>query len=308
MGIRKYEDCVIVTAPAKVNLVLEIKGTDDEGYHQLATIFQTVEMFDAVTVRLSSQDKLKIVDVTRGGFPVAADHNNLVCKAQRLLEQHCQRRLPCSIVLLKTIPAGGGLGGGSADAAATLIALNELYELRIPHSEMMQLGAQLGADVSFGLVRGTALGEGRGDKLSRLACKLSGRLVVFVMPKRGLSTPEVYKRWDNLPDEQRHPARGQAQRFVDLLQNDATQEQLLECLSNDLEAPSFAMYHKLSVIRRKLLENGCVASLMCGSGSTMMGILPEQVSKEDVERIMSKMASFGKVVLSAMCDSDLQEE
>ena len=291
---------VVVEAPAKTNLVLEIKGTDAEGYHELSTIFQALSLSDELIITQAEDDKLEMIDMVNAGFPVTIDSNNLVIKAQRLLEEHCGRQLPCHIRLIKNIPAGGGLGGGSADAAATLLGLNALYELQLSNDELMQLGAKLGADVCFGLVRGTAWGQGRGEKLTPMSTALRLYSVILVVPARGLSTPKVYAKWDKLPDEERHPAYNRTKKFLELSRKKAAPESYINCLSNDLEVAAFKLYPELAQIKQQLLDNGCLAAIMCGSGSTVMGVLDPQLPSHEVEALQAKMSAWGKIIVTSI--------
>ncbi len=293
-------------APAKINLILEIHGTDNEGYHTLSTVFQALDLSDELTVSLANDTALELVDQAHSGFKVELNDNNLVIKAQHLLEQHCQRPLPCHIRLIKNIPAGGGLGGGSADAASTLTALNIIYDLKLGKAELSSLAAQLGSDVAFGLVGGSALGTGRGEHLTVLPSPLSDYKVVLVVPPHGLSTPKVYAEWDKLEDKLRHPAQGNAQRYCQLARReDSLGDALLACLSNDLQPAAFALYPELKRLQRKMLDAGCSAAMLCGSGSTMFGLLEPRFTKEQIAKLIAELSPLGRVVVTRMRSSQL---
>ncbi len=302
----KASRTVISVAPAKINLILEIHGTDSEGYHNLSTVFQALDLSDELMVTLAEDTALELVDKVHSGFKVELDDNNLVIKAQRLLEQHCRRPLPCHIKLIKNIPAGGGLGGGSADAASMLAALNIIYDLKLDKAELLSLAARLGADVAFGLIGGTALGTGRGERLSALPTHLSDHKVVLVVPPRGLSTPKVYAEWDKLEDKLRHPAQGNAEKYCQLARRaDSLGDALQACLSNDLQPAAFAMYPELKTLQRKMLEAGCSAALLCGSGSTMFGLLEPQFTAKQIAELIAELSPLGRVVVTSMRSSQI---
>ena len=292
---------VIMAAPAKVNLVLEILGTDDSGYHKLSTVFQALDLADELLVTKADDTELNIVDMAQSGFSVDASPDNLVLKAQHALETYCGRALPCHIRLIKAIPAGGGLGGGSADAAAMLQALVTLYDLDIADEDLQEIAASIGADVAFGLTGGTALGLGRGDQLTRLPTTLMPYRVVLVIPSRGLSTPEVYKHWDAMPASKRNVAWGKSQRLVNLVrQPGALVNAILAMLSNDLQPAAFEMFPELTKIRGAMLQAGCITSMLCGSGSTMFGLIEPQMTREQVTQLVNDLSHWGRVIVTGL--------
>ena len=290
---------VKTAAPAKINLVLEILGSDAEGYHLLSTVFQALELADDLALTRASETSLELVNNLSTGLKIETDANNLVIKAKLALEAYCQRELPCRMRLVKNIPAGGGLGGGSADAAAALKGLNELYGLRLSEKELLSAAAKLGADVSFGIVGGTALGCGRGEQLSPLPDVLSGYRVMLVIPSKGLSTPQVYAHWDAMDPQKRSAARGQAERFVRAARSSNPQaEELLAALSNDLQPAAFELYPELAEIREAMLRAGCAAAMLCGSGSTMFGLISPHTAPDRIEAMKRQLSPWGQTAVT----------
>jgi len=248
---------------AKVNLDLRILGVRPDGYHDLRTIFQSLALSDVVTVQ-----------VRRGPFElrcddpeVPTDRRNLVWKAASLLWRTARlgRGEPrdVSVTLQKRIPAEAGLGGGSADAAVTLLALNRAWTLGLDGAGLARIGARLGADVPFFLVGGTALGLGRGDDIYPLA-DLPRVHVVVVQPGFGVSTVEAYRWFD---EERTRPRRDPPGR-----PRPAGWPAWAASLRNDLEPPVVRHHPTIGRIRQMLLDAGAVVAAMSGSGSAVFGL------------------------------------
>ena len=254
---------LLLPAFAKVNLDLRVLGVRADGYHDLRTIFQSLALSDDVTLT-----------ATRGRFAIAcddpsvpADRRNLVWKAASLLWRTARRGRGeprgVTVNLRKRIPAEAGLGGGSADAAATLIGLNRLWKLGLDAPTLSRLGASLGADVPFFLVGGTALGLGRGDDIYPLA-DLPRVHVVLIRPGFGVSTAEAYRWFD---EEPRRVRKDPARRPPPL-----GWPAWAASLRNDLEAPVVGHHPTIGRIRQSLLDAGAVMAAMSGSGSAVFGL------------------------------------
>ncbi len=298
-------------ALAKINLTLELLDTLPNGYHQLDTIFQSLELADKLLLSKAPKTDLEIVDEIGCGFEVSADQNNLVLKAHNALQKLTGQELPCHFELHKNIPAGGGLGGGSADCAAALKGLNELYDLKLSHEVLLSEAAKLGADVAFGLVENTARGLGKGEQLSKLPTPelFKDWGVLLLIPPFGLSTPEVYKAWDQLPEGKRHPAKGCSANLVKLLENqpaphaqDASLWQVLFLneLKNDLYPAAQSMQPELTSIREALLAWGCQAAQLCGSGSTIFAMLNPKIYQQVQAQpeLLHSLEKLGRVYLT----------
>ena len=298
-------------ALAKINLTLELLDTLPNGYHQLDTIFQSLELADQLFLRKAQETNLEIIDEIGCGFTVSADQDNLVLKAHRALQNFTGLELPCHFVLHKNIPAGGGLGGGSADCAAALKGLNALYNLQLSHEVLLEEAGKLGADVAFGLVENTARGLGRGEQLTKLPIPqlFKDWGVLLLIPPFGLSTPEVYKAWDQLPNEKRRPAQGSSANLVKLLETQPTsytpeaslwQVKFLNELKNDLYPAAQALRPELASIRETLLTWGCQAAQLCGSGSTVFAMLNPKIYQQVQAQpeLLHSLEKLGRVYLT----------
>lgn len=253
---------ISLAAFAKVNLDLRVLGSRPDGYHDLRTIFQTLALCDLVTVSLRP-GPLTIRCSTEG---VPTGRANLVWKAASLLQRvargrHTEPR-DLEIHLRKRIPTEAGLGGGSADAAVTLLALNVLWKLDLDLTSLSRIAARLGADVPFFLAGGTALGLGRGDDIYPLD-DLPTVHVVVLKPGFGVSSEEAYRWYDEEPRRAREPAPAPVP---------AGWPAWAATLRNDLEAPVTRHHPAIRRIRQSLLDAGAVVALMSGSGSAVFGL------------------------------------
>lgn len=270
---------VIAKAPAKINLILRVGAPDESGYHPLVTVFQAVELWDEVAVSPAKSDSLEIhgsVDVS--GVPT--DQTNIVWKAVDALSPVGGQREPLAITITKAIPVAGGMAGGSADAAATLVALNELWSLGLSGPQLADIAATLGADVPFSLMGGIALGEGRGDVLTSLVRKQPLHVVVVTSPL-ALSTPQVYKT----VDERRKGGEGVLAALTNSEIDKVTGENLTELagtLSNDLQPATLQLAPTVQGNLDALSEAGALASLVSGSGPTVFGLCRDATHASDL--------------------------
>jgi 4-diphosphocytidyl-2-C-methyl-D-erythritol kinase len=258
-----------VKAFAKVNLSLEILGRRPDGFHDLRTVFQTISLHDTIDIEFTPGRKTGVdLDST---VEIA---NNLVVRAAQAVLDETNAKGRAGFVLRKRIPMGGGLGGGSADAAAVLLALPVLTGRPVDWVRLVEIGAALGSDVPFFLLGGTALGFGRGTELYPLKDAKRTRGVV-VAPGIHVSTPEAFKALARpLTWEYSSPKINTSQR-VALCLDDATRVALgewAEFCSNDFEAVVFRQHPRLGVIKRKLKQFGAKPALMSGSGSSVYGV------------------------------------
>jgi len=255
---------VTVRAPAKVNLHLGVGPRRADGFHDLATVFQAVSLYDEVTVRVA--DQLSVAVEGEGAENVPADASNLAAQAATALADFVGREPAVRIEIRKGIPVAGGMAGGSADAAAALVACDALWQTDVGPDALHALAARLGSDVPFCLVGGTALGAGRGERLTTVL----GRGVyhwVFAVADAGLSTPAVYAEFDRLRAEA--PAlepEVPPELLAALRAGDA--RRLAPLLSNDLQAPALRLRPAL----RRTLEAGrdarALGAVVSGSGPT----------------------------------------
>lgn len=287
-----------VQAPAKVNLTLEVTGVEANGYHTLDTLFAWLELHDTLELSHASET---VLEVTADGVSTAlvtSDESNLVLKALRALEQKVDRELPTRLLLTKRIPAGGGLGGGSADAAAALLGLRELHQLTLSQEELHPLAARLGADVAFGLVGGLARGRRYGDELEPMdfPSDLRDREVVLLAPGFACPTPEVYRAWDAQPCD---VARGSTERWL----KSSPQARLAE-VKNDLQAPAERLFPRLAQLREAMGKTGLEGVCLSGSGSTLFGFAPREGSAQGVEK---NLAGLGRVIRTKLRERGRRE-
>ena len=186
---------VTVRVPGKVNLYLAVGDRREDGYHELTTVFHAVSLFDEVTVRNADVLSLELVGEGAGKLPT--DERNLAWQAAELMAEHVGRAPDVSIMIDKSIPVAGGMAGGSADAAAVLVAMNSLWELNVPRRDLRMLAAQLGSDVPFALHGGTALGTGRGEELATVLSRNTFHWVLAFADSE-LLTPAVFAELDRL--------------------------------------------------------------------------------------------------------------
>jgi 4-diphosphocytidyl-2-C-methyl-D-erythritol kinase len=248
--------------PAKVNLGLHVVGRRPDGYHEIVTVFQAIDLCDILEGEASETLTLEVTDPS-----IPSDERQLVVKAARLLEARVAkaRGLGARLRLVKSIPAGGGLGGGSSDAAGALLLLNELWALELDRSELAPLAAELGSDVPFFLVGGTAEGTGRGATIEPLP-PIPERAILLGCPPFGLSTPEIYRAL-RAPLTAVGPDVTVPRPFVKLAEGND-----FALARNDLEAVAFGMKGELAAFRDALLFSGAEAALLSGSGSTVFGV------------------------------------
>jgi len=250
---------LVLRAPCKINLSLEVLGRRPDGYHEIRTIMHTVDLCDelAFAVRLDGALTLSCDDPA-----VPADGTNLVLRAAHLLRERGDPAAGAAIALRKRVPPGGGLGGGSADAAITLLALRDLWELRVTDDDLAEMAARLGSDVPFFLRGGTALCEGRGERVSRLPVGPAMHFVL-VMPDLHVSTREVYAACGNGLTTPAPAVKVQA------VWHSGDIGLIGGSLRNDLEARALALHARLREIRDELdaLKPRCRAQGVSLSGS-----------------------------------------
>jgi 4-diphosphocytidyl-2-C-methyl-D-erythritol kinase len=254
---------VSLPAFAKINLDLRVLGTRADGFHDLKTVFQSLMLFDNITVTARRGPLALTCDEP----DVPTDQRNLVWKAASLLHRTTTGKNSAprdiAIDLRKRIPAEAGLGGGSADAAMTLLALNALWKLDLDAATLSRIGARLGADVPYFLVGGTALGLGRGDDIYPLA-DMPPVHVVILRPGFGVATADAYRWFD---EEQRRPMKEPQPRRIP-----AGWPAWSATLRNDLEGSVVKHHPAIGRIRQSLLDAGASFAAMSGSGSAVFGL------------------------------------
>ena len=259
---------VAVRAPAKINLYLAVKPPREDGYHELTTVFLAVSLFDTVTV--SSVPAGQGLSLTVSGpdsAAVPADSTNLAWRAAALLAHRCGLDADAEISIDKQIPVAAGLAGGSADAAATVVALDGLWGTAMDRDQLVELAAELGSDVPFCLHGHVALGTGRGDQLSAVLARARTHWVLGIA-RAGLSTPAVYAELDRLRELRHPPGAQDATSVLTALRHDDT-ELLGRALANDLSAAAVSLRPELRRALRAGEETGALGQLISGSGPTV---------------------------------------
>ncbi|MBF6240256.1 4-diphosphocytidyl-2-C-methyl-D-erythritol kinase [Nocardia otitidiscaviarum] len=255
---------VVVRAPSKVNLHLGVGDLRDDGYHDLTTVFQALSLSD--DVRLAPAGSLAVKVTGEGAAEVPTDRTNLVWKAAVRLA-HLDGRAPLvEIAIDKGIPVAGGMAGGSADAAAALVGLNDLWELGLGREQLLDIAAELGSDVPFALHGGTALGRGRGEKLLPVLSRNSFHWVL-ALAKGGLSTPAVFRELDRLREVGDPPRLDSPEALLQALAS-GDPHQLAPLLGNDLQAAALSLKPELRRTLRGGVAAGALAGIVSGSGPT----------------------------------------
>jgi 4-diphosphocytidyl-2-C-methyl-D-erythritol kinase len=250
-------DALILDARAKLNLRLLVGPVGSDGFHPVRTLMVALEgLYDTVTVLKSDERAVRCEGV--------AQERNLAWAALDALERHAGRPLPVRVTIEKRIPLQAGLGGGSSDAAATLLAAATLYDLGATHADLERVAAEVGSDVPFFIRGGAQWGEGRGQILSPGAAPAFAALIA--VPRFGCPTPEVYRAFDRLippePDDGREVPE--------------TARELAAWVRNDLWPAALALRLPIGRVARQLATTGALATLLCGSGSGVAAIFPDR--------------------------------
>ena len=278
---------VTVRVPGKVNLYLSVGDRRDDGYHELTTVFHAVSLLDEVTVRNS--DTLSLEVTGEGADFLPSDERNLAWQAAELMAEHVGRSPDVDISIEKSIPVAGGMAGGSADAAAVLVAINSLWEVGVPRRDLHALAARLGSDVPFALHGGTALGTGRGEDLATVLARTTFHWVL-AFSAGGLSTAAVFSEIDRLRaggDGNNPSSRALPPRLAEpepllaaLAAGDA--DELAPLLGNDLQAAAISLDPSLRRTLRAGAEAGALAGIVSGSGPTCAFLCSSAASAIDV--------------------------
>lgn len=256
---------VTVRAPAKVNLELRVGPRRGDGFHALSTVYMAVGLYDEVAV--ATADDWEVLVGGPYAEQVPTDDTNLALIAAKTLAAEVDVAEPVSLRIHKEIPVAGGMAGGSADAAAALVACDQLWAVGMARDELVELGASLGSDVPFAMSGGIAMGSGRGEQLAPVLAR--GTFYwVFAVSTSGLSTPKVYAECDRLRDKAPVPApEPSAGMMTALRSGDA--EALGRALSNDLQTAAISLQPALREVLDAGQEFGALGSVVSGSGPTV---------------------------------------
>ena len=285
---------VTVRVPAKVNLQLSVGPRESNGYHNLVSVFQAVSIFDEVTLTKSHPGSGVTISITgEQTHGVPEDGTNLAVKAAQLIGDKFDLDVDVHIEVKKSIPVAGGMAGGSADAAAMLVAMDALYKLEATREELLELGSQLGSDVPFMIAGGTAVGTGRGDQLTAALSRGTYHWV-FALSTVGLSTPAVYAECDRMRAELE---------VADPKVSDALMQALLSgdpelvgrSLTNDLQNPACSLRPALSLVLEVGRDYGALGAIVSGSGPTVAFLVADEEAGLDLAVALTASGVVGSV-------------
>ncbi|MCC8017276.1 MAG: 4-(cytidine 5'-diphospho)-2-C-methyl-D-erythritol kinase [Lachnospiraceae bacterium] len=256
-------DEISLKALAKINLGLDVTGQREDGYHEVRMIMQSIHLYDRVEIKKTRSPQ---IHVQTNLFYLPVDENNLVYKAAKLMKDEFKIKEGVRITLQKFIPVAAGMAGGSSDAAAVLVGMNRIFNLGLKQSRLMELGLTLGADVPFCIMRGTALAEGIGEKLTALP-PMPKCPVLIAKPAFSVSTKHVYEQL-KLTDATPHPD-------IDRIVEEIRKKNLrgvAENMGNILETVTAREQPVIREIKNLMKENGALGTMMSGSGPAVFGL------------------------------------
>jgi 4-diphosphocytidyl-2-C-methyl-D-erythritol kinase len=282
----KLEECIKCSSPAKVNLYLKIISKRDDGYHEIETIMQEVAICDYITCTYRSDGNISLW-CDKEGIPT--DENNLAVKAAMLLKKECGISAGVDIKLEKNIPSGGGLGGGSANAATVLTTLNKLWGLGLSYAELNRCAAILGSDINFFLYGGTCLCTGRGEKVKPLS-KTPELDMVLVFPEWGVLTSQAYKNLnpDSFGEKNLGFCKEKLEKIINAIENNE-KSAIITAMYNSFEESVFEFEEREKELYLNLQKLSFQKVIMSGSGSTLAGIAK---NKEEAEILAKKCRAF----------------
>ena len=285
---------VTVRVPAKVNLQLSVGPREADGFHNLVSVFQAISIFDDVTVSRGAPGSGISISVSgEQTHGVPADASNLAVKAAQLMINRFDIDADLQIDVKKSIPVAGGMAGGSADAAATLVALDALFQLELSREELHRLGSELGSDVPFMISGGTAVGQGRGDQLTAALSRGTYHWVL-ALSSVGLSTPAVYAECDRMRAElEIAPPQVSDALMQSLLAADA--QAVGRALTNDLQSAACSLRPALSLVLEVGRDYGALGAIVSGSGPTVAFLVADEEAGLDLAVALTASGVVGSV-------------
>lgn len=282
---------ISLKALAKINLGLDVVRRREDGYHEVRMIMQTIQLYDRLDIKRTQEPGIQI-QTNLSFLPV--NENNLIYKAAKLLMDEFSITDGVSVKLDKRIPVAAGMAGGSTDAAAMLIGVNRLFSLGLTKRELMERGVQIGADVPYCIMRGTALAEGIGEALSPLPPMVKCP-VLIAKPSISVSTKFVYQNL-KLDDTTIHPD-------IDRLIDDIKAKNLHDIaahMGNVLETVTIPNYPVIDEIKKHMLSNGAVGAMMSGSGPTVFGLFDDEDTAKKAYKAMRSSHLARQVYLTSI--------
>lgn len=284
---------ISLKALAKINLGLDVVRRREDGYHEVRMIMQTVQLYDRLDIKRTQEPGIQIQIQTNLSF-LPVNENNLIYKAAKLLMDEFSITDGISVKLDKRIPVAAGMAGGSTDAAAMLFGMNRLFSLGLTKRQLMERGVQIGADVPYCIMRGTALAEGIGEALSPLPPMVKCP-VLIAKPSISVSTKFVYQNL-KLDDTTIHPD-------IDRLIDDIKAKNLHDIaahMGNVLETVTIPNYPVIDEIKKHMLSNGAVGAMMSGSGPTVFGLFDDEDTAKKAYKAMRSSHLARQVYLTSV--------
>ena len=282
-------DSIRLKARAKINLGLDVLGKREDGYHEVRMVMQTIGIYDRLILTKIPEEEIRITS-NLAFLPV--NENNLIYKAIKLLKDEYHFPGGVSVDLNKFIPVAAGMAGGSTDAASTMFGVNRLFGLNLSMGKMMELGVRLGADVPYCVMRGTALAEGIGEKLTRIT-PVPHMWILIAKPQINVSTRLVYEQLD-MGGIQKHPDIDGIIRAIEA--QDVVR--IAQSMGNVLENVTVPLYPVIETIKQDMLSHGAINALMSGSGPTVFGIFPDEQTTLACQAFLKKKGDARQVYIT----------
>ena len=282
-------DSIRLKARAKINLGLDVLGKREDGYHEVRMVMQTIGIYDRLILTKIPEEEIRITS-NLAFLPV--NENNLIYKAIKLLKDEYHFPGGVSVDLNKFIPVAAGMAGGSTDAASTMFGVNRLFGLNLSMGKMMELGVRLGADVSYCVMRGTALAEGIGEKLTRIT-PVPHMWILIAKPQINVSTRLVYEQLD-MGGIQKHPDIDGIIRAIEA--QDVVR--IAQSMGNVLENVTVPLYPVIETIKQDMLSHGAINAMMSGSGPTVFGIFPDEQTTLACQAFLKKKGDARQVYIT----------
>ncbi len=262
---------ITLKSPAKINWFLYITGKRNDGYHNLFSLMQKISLFDTLSFEPSDEEDIHII--SNINIPLK---NNLIYRAAIALKAYTGYHRGAMITLYKEIPLEAGLGGGSSNAATTLLGLNKLWNLRLSEKELLELASDIGSDVPFFISKGPAYVKGKGEQIIQAEFTSNHNLfILIVKPNFGVSTSKAYKELTSYSKIENNLLEQTEDVFIK-----KRYHLLPKIMRNDLEEPVFRLYPELKESKKQLLNCGALGALLSGSGSSLYGIFKKRYEAE----------------------------
>ena len=282
-------DSIRLKARAKINLGLDVLEKREDGYHEVRMVMQTIGIYDRLILTKIPEEEIRITS-NLAFLPV--NENNLIYKAIKLLKDEYHFPGGVSVDLNKFIPVAAGMAGGSTDAASTMFGVNRLFGLNLSMGKMMELGVRLGADVPYCVMRGTALAEGIGEKLTRIT-PVPHMWILIAKPQINVSTRLVYEQLD-MGGIQKHPDIDGIIRAIEA--QDVVR--IAQSMGNVLENVTVPLYPVIETIKQDMLSHGAINAMMSGSGPTVFGIFPDEQTTLACQAFLKKKGDARQVYIT----------